>query len=369
MTYPWSPIEPELSGLARFMTSAPEIPNSGLAAFGVQRPSALSGLSGLGTAAPYLPMTSGLAPSYFAPVAPISPPRWIHVTRRFDALIEAMGILPNQQQDGATKIESVTACLHRAYYGVTDPTSHALLAGSWARQTRVRPSGDIDLMFVIPYDVYLRFEARSGNRQSQLLQEIKGVLAQTFTRTTLRGDGQVVVVAFDTIKVEVVPAILLTDGRYWVCDTHDGGRYKVSDPQALADDLDAADRTYGGSARHLARMAKLWKRQQAVPIKSYLLERLAVEFLRGWSHPTGDRFWYDWMVRDYFAYLASRANTFVVKPGTMEFVWLGDAWLSAAKSARENAELACTWEEENWDDWAADGWRLIFGAYVAKTSG
>jgi hypothetical protein len=342
---------------------------SGLAAFGLQPPSTLTGLAGLCAAAPYLPITSGLADPYLTPAVPPPAPRWVHVRRRFDALIEAIGILPNQHQDGGTKINSVNACLHRAYYGVTDPTCHAVLAGSWARQTRVRPSGDIDLFFVLPHATYQRFEARTGNRQSQLLQEIKGVLAQTFTRTTLRGDGQVVVVAFDTIKVEVVPAILLNDGRYWICDTHGGGKYVVSDPKALSDDLASADLATCGSARHLARMAKLWKREQSVPIQSYLLERLAIEFLRSWPHPTGDRFWYDWMVRDYFAFLVSRANSFVVKPGTLEFVWLGDTWLNAAKSAHEHAELACAWEWENWNDWAADAWRMIFGPYVTKTAG
>ncbi|WP_369796623.1 hypothetical protein [Phenylobacterium sp. CCH12-B4] len=191
-------------------------------------------------------MAHGLPAGYPPPAAVTRPLRWIHVRRRFDALLEAIGILPNQLQDGQKKVESVTASLHRAYYGVTDWTCHAVLAGSWGRQTRVRPSGDIDLIFVLPYEVYVRFEQRDGNRQSQLLQEVKGVLAQTFTRTSLRADGQVIVVAFDTITIEVVPAFLLEDGRYWICDTNGGGRYTVSDPQALAEDLDAADLATGG---------------------------------------------------------------------------------------------------------------------------
>ena len=125
---------------------------------------ALGSLQGLAGTAPYFPTTSWLGIPYLPPAAPTAVPRWIHVERRFDALIEAMGILPTQQQDGWTKIKGVTACLHRAYYGATDLTCHWALAGSWARQTRVRPSGDIDLIFVIPYHVYLRFEARTGNR-------------------------------------------------------------------------------------------------------------------------------------------------------------------------------------------------------------
>ena len=57
----------------------------------------------------------------------------------------------------------------------------------------------------------------------------------------MRGDGQVVVVKFDSFDVEVAPTFLLTNGRYWICNTHDGGSYKETDPWAEVRQLETAD--------------------------------------------------------------------------------------------------------------------------------
>lgn len=63
-----------------------------------------------------------------------------------------------------------------------------------------------------------------------MLQEVRANLKGTYPRTDIRGDGQVVIVNVDGVTMEVVPAILLQDGRYWICDTNDEGRYKLADP-------------------------------------------------------------------------------------------------------------------------------------------
>jgi hypothetical protein len=93
----------------------------------------------------------------------------------------------------------------------------------------MRPPRDVDLYFVLPFAVYTRFQAHVWNRQSALLQEVKAALKGTYPDTDISGDGQVVV-RFGTYSVEVVPAILLTNNRYWICNTNDGGSYKETDP-------------------------------------------------------------------------------------------------------------------------------------------
>jgi len=47
---------------------------------------------------------------------------------------------------------------------------------------RSRPPRDVDALFLLPDDVYFRFQQRSGNRQSQLLQEVKDALFVTNSR-------------------------------------------------------------------------------------------------------------------------------------------------------------------------------------------
>jgi Second Messenger Oligonucleotide or Dinucleotide Synthetase domain len=88
---------------------------------------------------------------------------------------------------------------------------------------------------------------------------VKNVLSSTYPDTDMSGDGQVVLVRFESYSVEVVPAFLLTSGRYWICNTHDGGRYKETDPWAEVGHIDAVDQTTNNNLRPLIRMLKSWQ--------------------------------------------------------------------------------------------------------------
>jgi hypothetical protein len=292
-------------------------------------------------------------------------PQWIYVTRRFDRLIDAIGIRPDEVDDASKKLGRLIASLNRCYRDESSETEHCLLMGSWAKQTRVRPFSDIDVLFILPYTVYLRFEKRVGNKQSQILQEVRANLKNsTYPRTEILGDRNVVIVEVDGVTVEVVPAFLLNDGRYWVCDTKDNGRYKLADPAAELQSLEAADTAYNNNARQLTRLLKKWQIQNDVAIKSFQLERLAIDFLARWPHNTHDRFWYDWMIRDFFHYMLGRADGFVQMPGTGEWIYLGSDWLGAAKVAYRNAQIACGCEQSNLEASAGRAWQEIFGSAV-----
>lgn len=297
-------------------------------------------------------------------LAGTSPLQWIHVIPRFQALLGNLNITDAQLQDGTTKHSNVRACLNRNYYGVSSETANSLLIGSWGKHTRVRPSRDVDLIFLLPDEVFHRYQQRTGNIQSQLLQEVKNVLLQTFPQTDMRGDGQVVVIPFTTTPVEVAPGFLCQDGSILVCDTNNGGRYMFSTAQAELQALNDADQRYAGNARPLARMFKQWQRHCNVPLKSFQIERLAADFLSIYSHAQQGLFYYDWFCRDFLAYIISRANSSIVMPGTGEWIWLGDDWLSRAKTAYAAAVKACEYERANENVLAGLYWQDIFGAHI-----
>jgi hypothetical protein len=83
---------------------------------------------------------------------------------------------------------------------------------------------------------------------------VKDVLQRTHSTTSMRADGQAVIVSFGTYAVEVVPAFLLESTRYWICDTNDGGKFKTIDPVAEIVAIQASDLTTGGKTRNLIRM-------------------------------------------------------------------------------------------------------------------
>lgn len=311
-------------------------------------------------------MCSALIPtaSLFSLAEPITlpQPRWAYVTRRFEQFITNLCLTQAQLDDGFTKISGIVKCLNKHYWGASTENNY-VLAGSWGKHTRVRPPSDIDIIFILPFEVYSRFLLRFGNVQSQLLQEVKEVLGRTYSQTNMRGDGQVVVVPFNSLKIEVVPAFRLTDGKAWICNTKNGGNYKTIDPATEIKSFHDANK-YNNEARELTMMLKCWKDTQNVPVKSFMLERLAIEFLQQWHSSGNGVFWYDFMVRDFFKYMQTRVDTHIIMPGTFECVWLGDEWKAKAEKAYKAAVTACDYEQTSSDTLAKLYWQDIFGSYI-----
>jgi len=278
-----------------------------------------------------------------------------------------LALTGDQLSDGNTKHRGVTACLNRAYWGISDEEANRILIGSWGKGTRVRPPRDIDLLFILPVDVYWRFQGHTGNKQSDLLQEVKGWLQQTYPQTELRGDGQVVVVPFNTYRIEVAPSFVRQGSGYIICDSNAGGSYKHADPGAELAYLAAHDTAYNGNVRKLARILKQWQRFCNVPIKSFHLEALIMEILPRINYGDKHEYWYDWLVRDVLGHIVSRANGGFTMPATAEVITLGDAWLSRAESAYTRALKACEFERDNQEELAGDEWQKIFGTMIPKT--
>ncbi|WP_083742102.1 SMODS domain-containing nucleotidyltransferase [Bradyrhizobium mercantei] len=334
--------------------------------YGASEQSANAGIFGSGLNGPFgLPAptshVNALTPFLTPPSIP--PHLWFYVVRRFQRILNNIAITTAQREDGEKKHAGVRSALNRHYWNVASDTANSLLIGSWGKDTRVRPSRDVDILFLLPPSVYRQYQSRAGNRQSALLQEVKEVLRTTYSQTaTLRADGQVVLLPFNTMPVEVAVGFRCTDGSIIYCDTNDGGSYKTSTAEAEVADLRTADLTCNANVLPLARLMKQWQRECNVPLKSFQIERLAVEFLRSWSYRHHSLFYYDWMVRDFLGFIIGRANTTLFMPGTFEAVPLGDAWLSRAQTAYKNAVSAADNEYGNYEAPAGQDWQKIFGA-------
>jgi hypothetical protein len=293
--------------------------------------------------------------------------QWVAVRQRFTQFHNSLSLTPTQFQDGMTKRNGVVNCLNRRYYGSTSETDNSFFVGSWGKDTATRPPRDVDLYFLLPVAVHTRFQAHVWNRQSALLQEVRAALKETNWDTDMSGDGQVVVVRFGSYSVEVVPAFLLTNGRYWICNTNDGGSYKETDPWAEVGYINTIDQANNNNLRPLIRMLKAWQAYCSVPIKSFQLELLAADFISNSPWRFRDFFWFDWITRDFFLYLYHRANTFISVPGTLETIHLGNDWQSRAESAYRRAVKACDHDQYNRVDAAGEEWQKIFGSQIPRT--
>ncbi len=287
----------------------------------------------------------------------------MNVDVRFKKLISNLCLTDAQKDDGQTKHSGVRKCLNLHYYNSSSETSNSLLVGSWGKFTRIRPPRDIDVMFILPFSTYQRYESRPGNKQSQLLQEVKGVLSSTYTVTNMSADGQIVLVPFASYAIEVVPAFLM-NGNYWICDTNNGGRYKTTDPDAERAKISASKAIAGANTVHLIQMLKRWQEVCNVPLKSFWLELLAIEFLENWEYRAKSELYYDWMMRDFFKWLSLKGGHYIFAPGTYEIMNLGNSWVTKAESAYSRALNAIENESGGYTYLAGDEWQKIFGDFI-----
>jgi hypothetical protein len=290
---------------------------------------------------------------------------WIGVRQRFARFHSDLCLTDDQIGDGLTKQLGVRQCLQRAYFGQSTNNPPGFVVGSWGKKTAIRPPTDVDIFFELPVEVYHRINANIGNVQSQLLQEVRGHLLDTYPQTNMRGDGQVVTVNFNTIAVEVVPSFRFDDqGRFYMPDTNAGGRWKLVDPAAEIATIQTADAIASGNVRPLAQMLKIWKRECSVPLKSYQIELLVAEFMTTYMFRQYDYFYYDWFVRDFLTFLCGKAWMNLVMPGTSELINLGNDWHSRAISARDRAVNACEYERQDLTILAGEEWQKIFGQRI-----
>ena len=117
---------------------------------------------------------------------------WIHVISHFDDFLRQLCLTVEEcREDADGKADRVARCLWNNYYvGEFNPGCY-LKVGSYGKGTSCRPQSDLDMLFLLPWSVHARVVRLLGNRQSQLLQEVKRNLLETFPGTDLRADRQV----------------------------------------------------------------------------------------------------------------------------------------------------------------------------------
>jgi hypothetical protein len=289
---------------------------------------------------------------------------------RFRRLLSDLALSADDRANGLLAHRSVRATLQGHYYGYLTMQDHSRLMGAWAKGTEVLPARSIDLLFALPKAVREREwpERTDASVQWQMLDEIQTVLRVTHGTAKIRADGRAVTVVVDGQIVDVRPAFALQNGRYHLCDAHGAGRFCLSDPSLEEANLRHADHHSHGNARDLIRMVKCWQGYRSVPIPSFWLELLAIEFLSAWPRAGDPKSFYDWMVRDFFAFLAEQAGRTLTVPGSDEAMAIGSEWLGAARDARTHAAKACDFENGglNADAWWE--WEKIFGERIPLDS-
>lgn len=150
------------------------------------------------------------------------------------------------------RYKRITKAVNLEFWEIENETDHSRYVGSYGRGTAIDTS-DIDILVELPRDVYEQHDAHKGNGQSRLLQAVRNAILQTYPRSNVHADGQVVVVDFsDGMKFEILPAFKQLDywgswnGKYDYPDTNMGGNWRSTNPKAEQEAMRELNRTSNG---------------------------------------------------------------------------------------------------------------------------
>lgn len=266
----------------------------------------------------------------------------------------------------STRYRNITKRLNTDFWDSSSDTSHSLYVGSYGRNTATQGLSDLDMIFQLPYSEYQKYNSYLGNGQSALLQAVKRSIEKTYATTSIRGDGQVILVPFnDGITFEVVPAFLNVSDSYTFPDANGGGRWRITNPKPEISAMRLRNNITNNNLVQLCRMARAWKRKWDVPISGLLIDTLAYQFIENWAHRDKSYLYYDFMSRDFFKWMADQdtSKEYWKAPGSGQYVYGKGLFQYKAKRcyniSLEAIEHEMATPKREWS--AKQKWREIYG--------
>lgn len=192
--------------------------------------------------------------------------------------------------------------LNEFYYDSDSEIQNSKKVGSIGRGTAIKGISDLDMLYEIPESTFTKYNAYESQGQSQLLQEVKNVLIETYPTSDIKGDGQVVVIEFITQHVEVLPAFYVGDSTYKFPDTKEGGLWRNTKPDLEISAINQLNEN-NGILISLCKMMRLWRNESGVNINGLLIDTFAYNFLS--KNEEIEKYQKDYflLVLDFFNYL------------------------------------------------------------------
>lgn len=285
------------------------------------------------------------------------------ISEWFSTFCGNLCISQTKRSDIAYRTNRIATQLNYDFRGIDSGTANRFYVGSYGRKTAIPSVSDLDLLYVLPSYLHTTYSAYQGNGQSSLLAAVRNSVLRTYPASNIGGDGQIVYVGFsDGTHFEVLPAFHVNDG-YTFPDSNGGGSWKVCWPKQEMDAFSSRDTECNGNLMELGRMARAWRDTNNVPMSGMLIDTLAYQFMGTWPNRGKSYLWYDFLTRDFFAYLAQQNadKNYWQAPGSGSYVYRKGLFEYRARQAelRCNEAIVHQQADRNWS--ACQKYREIYG--------
>ncbi|SDH81852.1 SMODS domain-containing nucleotidyltransferase [Myroides phaeus] len=271
-------------------------------------------------------------------------------------------LIVNNQKSIENRFGLIIQRLNSDFHNLESKTENGIYVGSYGRTTAINGVSDLDLIFVLPDILYSQYNDRQGNKQSQLLQDVRDSIKKTYPSSKVRGDGQVVVIEFKNDFIEVCPCFLKSDGSYTFPDSNNGGTWKKTNPIPEALEINNYNNLCNKNLIILCRYIRAWKNKCGVKIGGLLIDTLVYDFFKSDTKYKEYTFEYHHLlIKDFFEYLANLNDNRVYwyAPGSNQHVFKKNSnFRSKAKKALKNIEEAIGKKDNKT---VYEIWRRVFG--------
>jgi hypothetical protein len=282
----------------------------------------------------------------------------------FEEFCRALPISSTKRTSIANRTATITRRLNSDFRATLSDSSNRFYAGSYGRNTALASVSDIDVMYVLPYSIYTQYNAYANNKQSALLQAVRASLNLTYPNSAVVADGQIVKIVFtDNITYEIVPVFVNTDESYTFPDSNNGGSWRTCKPKHEINEFARRNGDSNCNLVELGRMARAWRDTNNVNMNGMLIDTLAYQFMGGWEHRGKSYLYYDYMTRDFFAFLGqqNRSQEYWLAPGSGSWVARTGSFELRAREAHAIA-LDAVLNLQGGQLWAAKNkFRQIYG--------
>lgn len=181
----------------------------------------------------------------------------------FDELLETLKLTGQQGETAKKRARHLRDVLKAEF----ELDGEGLLVGSYARQTQIRQSRDIDLLIPLAYGGWAKY----GQDSAALINRMRDVLDARYGQTKVSAAGVAVVMDMTDFSLDIVPAFHRQGGGYLIANGQ--GNWKGTDPTFHLE-LIREHNSRDSAFRDLVKLIKYWNLKHGGSLRSFHLEMM-----------------------------------------------------------------------------------------------
>ncbi|HWP95518.1 MAG TPA: hypothetical protein VN426_01590 [Syntrophomonadaceae bacterium] len=262
------------------------------------------------------------------------------------------------------RVKSIARAINQQYWHMKSETRNIHLLGSYGRDTAIKGLENINLLVVLPGDVYKRFEKRGDHGQTALMLEVRESINHISRDTHFTSEGCLMIpLDNNKLEIEIIPGFFTPKKNILYPESHQGWRWAEFNPLREMEAIDEYNFKYGGKIKHLAKMMRAWRRHYQAPIPGMLIDTLVMNFMDDWEGHSTSFAYYGFMCADFLEYLAGLKKEQLVwyAKGSNRKISRSEDFGIQADQAFKKARIALRHEREG-DHYNANRvWKTVFG--------